>query len=295
MPKRPMEYSTIEEAVAHLINFDYIPAGFSLLDMTAAFLAEADVHLHNAQIDGDHGTELADMRSRFDACQALHTLAVNLLECLKQETQKPDTSIVTGHDDETGETLVRLDSVANWSNQQFGLALPDWSINEQIHRTLEQGREPGWEDVTVKIYADFRIGYKVANERFKYSSFHKIGLMGARKHLPNKLGGILIGLSRREKFPVGKQPVNSDKTSLSYLRSALKELTGIESDPFYTFNEADGWKPRFALIDDRRNADERAKKGAMHTDIQDHDLSSETNDFDDEDDLAQEWLNENDK
>ena len=293
MPKLPVEYRTLEDAVAHLINFDYIPAGFSLLDMTSAFLEEADVQLHNAQIDGAHDTELAGMRSRFDAFQARHTLAVNLLECLKQETQKPDTAIIAYHDDETGETLVRLDSVANWSNQQFGLALPNWSINERIHKMQNLGREPRWEDVTVKIYADYRIGYKVAKARFKSSSFREIGLMGARKHEPNKLGEILIGLSLRKKIPAGENPDAKDKTSLSYLRSALKKLTGIASDPFYAFNEGDGWKPRFALIDDRRNADERAKKRATHTSLEDYDQAPELPDFESENDAAQAWLNKN--
>ena len=293
MPKLPMEYRTLEDAVAHLINFDYIPAGFSLLDMTTAFLEEADVQLHNAQIDGAHDTELAGMRSRFDVCQARHSLAVNLLEYLKQETQKPDTLIVTGHDDGTGKTLVTLDSVANWSNQQFGLALPDWSINERIDRILDHGREPRWEDVTVKIYADYRIGYKVADERFNYSSFREIGLMGARKHEPNKLGGILIRLSLGNKFPVGKSPDAKDKTSLSYLRSALTNLIKIASDPFYAFNEGDGWKPRFALIDDRRNADERAKKRATYTGLEGYDQAPEVPDFELENDTAQAWLKEN--
>ena len=42
---------TVEEAVARMINLDYIPTGFTLLEMTAAFHEEAEVAYENARID----------------------------------------------------------------------------------------------------------------------------------------------------------------------------------------------------------------------------------------------------
>jgi len=42
---------TVEEAVALLINLDYVPAGFSVTDMTSAFLEEAVVEYDNSRID----------------------------------------------------------------------------------------------------------------------------------------------------------------------------------------------------------------------------------------------------
>ena len=42
---------TTDEAAALMIGLDYIPAGFSVQGMTAAFLEEAEVELHNAKID----------------------------------------------------------------------------------------------------------------------------------------------------------------------------------------------------------------------------------------------------
>jgi hypothetical protein len=88
--------------------------------------------------------------------------------------------------------------------------------------------------------------------------------MGERKNEPNNLGGILIGISRGKKYPTGTKPTKADSTAISKLRAALKQLTGISSDPFYTFNVDDGWKLRFKLIDDRQNADQRAKNRAKH-------------------------------
>jgi hypothetical protein len=62
-------------------------------------------------------------------------------------------------------------------------------------------------------------------------------------------------------------------------------LTGLSSDPFVAFNEADGWKPRFSLVDDRRNSEERAKRKAVHVP-----LDFEAPDFEDEDDEAGRFL-----
>ena len=112
--------------------------------------------------------------------------------------------------------------------------------------------------------------------------------MGKRKNEPNGLGVILIGLSLRKKFPKNKTPENKDAAAISKLRRALEQLTGITSDPFYQINAEDGWKPRFKLIDDRRNADERAKEKAEHEPV------VEARDYDDEHDQTQEWIDKND-
>jgi len=121
-----------------------------------------------------------------------------------------------------------------------------------------------WEDVTIKIYKDNRIGYSIKNGEYKKCTFQEIGFLDKRKNLPNYLAGLLIGLSERKKFPATKGPAPKDKTAISKLRKSLVKLTGLEGDPFIPINEVDGWKPRFKLIDDRRNADERAKKMAKH-------------------------------
>jgi hypothetical protein len=42
---------TVEEAVAEMVNMDYIPAGFTLLEMLAAFQEEAEVEYENARLE----------------------------------------------------------------------------------------------------------------------------------------------------------------------------------------------------------------------------------------------------
>ena len=74
----------------------------------------------------------------------------------------------------------------------------------------------------------------------------------------------MIGLSVGKKFPPTGAIKGKHKTAISRLRDPLRKLTGIESEPFTEFNEADGWKPLFKLTDDRKNADDRVKKAALH-------------------------------
>jgi hypothetical protein len=181
--------------------------------------------------------------------------------------------------------------VASWASDKYGIGIPEWS--HAGHDTKESAQAEAsqavrWGDITIKIYAEYKIGCFFGAESRKQSHFRKIGLMGLRKNDPNKQGEILIKLSEGKKYPTAKMPAGKDKAALSKLRNALRELTGISSDPFYRFNEGDGWKPRFKLIDDRRNADDRAKKEAVHVQ---HD---ETRDFIDEDDPAGKWLEEED-
>jgi hypothetical protein len=122
--------------------------------------------------------------------------------------------------------------------------------------------------------------------------------MGKNKNIPNQSGIILIGLSRNQKFPPDIILEGKHKKAISELRNCLEKLTGISKDPFQKFNPKDGWRPVFKLIDDRRNADERAKKNAVHVSYKDDSSyfdaeGDNTQDFDDEDDDAGQWLDDN--
>ena len=108
---------------------------------------------------------------------------------------------------------------------------------------------------------------------------------------------------------------NNHKTAMSNLRDCLIKLTGISADPFLPFNKRNGWKPRFELIDDRRNADEREKNNAVKIEYIDESKYSDNDnfskihdeaiydddsygdpvplDFEYEDDAAGRWLKDN--
>jgi hypothetical protein len=79
---------TVEEAVARLINLDYIPTGFTLDEMTSAFLEEAEVEYHNACLDRSAAGQLDALKDRVDVCRARHYLGQKLHDALIQELKK---------------------------------------------------------------------------------------------------------------------------------------------------------------------------------------------------------------
>lgn len=298
---------TIEEAVALLINLDYIPTGFTLLDMTAAFLEEAEVNHHNATVNHLPASEIAALQIRMDACAARHSLAQSLTSALRNEIGNPDSVIVALNDNSSIDPQLTVESVSIWASN-FGIGFLAWVLaNNDNDKT--DAKDIRWEDVTIKIYKNYRIAYfsGTNGQKGKVVRFQDIGLMGTRKNKPNDLGSLFITLSKKKKFPEGKNSLPSDKTAISKLRNSLKQLTGLSSDPFSPFNKAEGYKPRFTLIDDRRNADERAKKRAVHLPINDNqdnasendeapdyeDEYAEAPDFNDENDAGGKWLKKN--
>lgn len=276
---------TADQAVARLLNVDYIPDGFSLLEMTSAFLEEAQVDYENAALDRVAGNAKSLLALRASICEARRQLAQQLLESLQLELESEDCSVVQIGKEETPH--FDMLSVSDWAFYKFGIGTPTGINfgNEEI--TYD------WGDITVKIYAGYKLGVKIKSGNYRKSSFQAIGLMGKLKNDPNELGGILIGLATGRKFPPTRHLLPSHKTAISKLRNSLVKLVNLPSDPFLPINEGDGWQPRFKLIDDRRNADERAKGEAIHVPFEETQNAEEKRqDFDFEHDEAQAFISE---
>lgn len=267
---------TIEEAVALMVGLDHIPSGFTLLDMTAAFLEESE-----AELESNNKSTVLSLRH--DVCLARHRLATSLLSALTKEASLPDSDFLICSEEISPTQRFTTESLNHWAQDRFGITL--WAPSE-TNEQPEKLAGISWQNVTIKIYANYDIGYRVKDGKYERSSFHGIGLMGSRKKEPSARGKILIRLSLGMKFPSTSCASAADKSSISFIRTALEKLVPLrDEDPFYAYNVADGWKPKFKLIDDRRNADERAKKDAVHVS-----LDPEAPDFDDENDAGGQWL-----
>ena len=269
-----MNRITIDEAVGLMINLDYIPTGFTVLDMTEAFANEAEENYAQYRTD--------EFKLSKDVCTIRHVLAQTLFDRINTEIASEHSLL-----DFDVECLT-LDSLITWSIEEFGISI-------QCPPTPNDAQ---WRDVKIKIYDKHKIGLFINGKHEKTVHFRDIGLMGKNKNIPNLLGGILIGLSRNQKFPPDIILEGKHKKAISELRNCLEKLTGISKDPFQKFNPKDGWRPIFELIDDRRNADERAKKNAVHVSYKDDSSyfdaeGDNTQDFDDEDDDAGQWLDDN--
>ena len=253
---------TIEEAVARMVNMDYIPTGFTLLEMTDAFRNEAEVEYNNAKIDNLPEDQLTPLKVRMELCSAKHSLAQQLLESLQHEAKHPEGSMIIIADDSSSQVRLTLESVSDWAADRYGIGIPEWS--PEVSATDADLKGVRWDNVIVKIYTNHRIAYSFEKGKYTESTFEKIGLFDMRKNEPNHQAGVLLALSKKIKYPKSAVPSNGEKAAISKLRKALQQLTGLSSDPFLPFNKIDGWIPHFKLDDDRRNAEERAKDKAIH-------------------------------
>ena len=263
MSKRILASVTADEAIARIVNIDYIPEGFSLLEMTAAFLEDAEIDYENARMDHLPDDQKSELAIRANVCENRHLLAQQLLEALALELARPKNSIIVIPCKSSTVQHFSMASITAWTFDKFGIGMPSWHKAEAY--TKATGVVASWEDVTIKIYKEYHLGVKVGGGNYRRKSFQKLGLMGIKKNMPNVIGGVLVGFSQDKKYPNSSTPDPKHKTLISKLRKLLVDVTGITSDPFAPFNPADGWRPRFELIDDRKNADNRAKKKALRS------------------------------
>ena len=250
---------TVEEAVAYMVNMDYIPAGLTLLEMLAAFQEEAEVNHFNASLKRLPKDQNTTLKLRVDSCKARLLLTKQLLASLQNEIDHPEDSMIVLAEEDSDEQRVTFDSVSYWAAYKYGIGITD---STTVDDKLKGVR---WEHVTIKIWKDFKIGYSVKKGKFRRSNFRKIKLMGEKQKKPNKQGKILIDLSEQKIYPDGNYIQPNEKTAISRLRDALCMLIPLSDDPFYKHNKDYGWKPRFTLIDDVDNADKRDKKKAEDT------------------------------
>ena len=261
-----MNTITIDEAVGLMINLDYIPTNFSVLDMTEAFADEAQNNYTQHRID--------EFKLTKEICDARDVLARTILHRINLEIASEYSLL----DFDAKSERLTLDSLITWSMEEFGIT---------IQRPLTRN-DTHWKDVKIKIYVDYKIGLFIKNKHVKTVHFRDIGLMGKLKTVPNISGIILIGLSDNQKYPPTSNIEGKHKKAITDLRNCLKKLTGISKDPFQQVNPKNGWRPIFELVDDRRNADERLKQKAVLVSHNDN-----TRYFDDEDDAAGQWLENN--
>ena len=269
-----------------MVNMDYIPEGFTLDEMLAAFSEEAEVEYENARIDQLPQTQIASLRIRAEATKARQALAQLLLQDIQVEAGKGEAAAFTISADSSSKPRYTLESVSEWAAFKYGIGIPEWSHNSVSSAPSRNVPvDARWEDIEIRIRINNKIAYSHKEGKWEEKVFGEIGLLDKRTQSPNHHACILIGMSNGKKFPTSSTIEDKDKTAISKLRTSLKSLTGIADDPFTVFNKANGWKPRFKLTYDTRNADRRAEKAAIHEQYNDE------KNYDDENDDAGKFLN----
>ncbi len=266
MDNQVLPLVTAEEAVARILLIDHIPDECTLLELTSAFFEEAIAEVVVGRSEQFPADELALLEVRASVCEARHKTAEKMLLGLKLESGDRANYLVRVEDDKGGNSRWTLSSVIDWAFFKFGIGSPTIL---GVENSGPPTPSVTWEAVTIKIYANHMLGIKVGDGAFRRCSFFEAGLMDLRTNSPNSNGVTLIGLSEGLKYPKGRKALPVNRTAMAYLRAQIRSIVELPGNPFRPFNEADGWKPRFDLRDDRHTANSRAEKDTPHVSFDD--------------------------
>jgi len=267
--------------------------------MLSAFHEEAEVEYENHS--GSQETkEYQKLEISLAIARARWALAQELNFALELELKDRKSELVIASE-AVSEVRLCPEKVSFWASMRYGISIPEWAEASPIPAATITNSEQcatgpvqhPWERITIKILATKGLSWSVDNIHQGTKSFAELQLIDKRTQRQNWPALILIALTKGNKFPTTTKPKAKDSTIMSKVRTILKEFTAIESDPFYSFNDGDGWRPRFKLIDARRDSSDRAKKKATHTTLTDNELEEPAApDFGDQSDEAGEYIRE---
>ena len=275
MSKILPESISIENAVAEMVNMNYIPPGLTLLEMLEAFFEEAKADYENAQIDELTEEKTAPLRIRMYSCRARLALAELLMKSLQYEIDHPEDSVIVPVDD----YRLTLDSVIHWAIDRYGIGLPQYIYgSHNIKKNL-------WNDVTIRIMKDFTIEWFLKNGVPQIVNPKDCGFIGKKREKTNKEFKTLCWLNVR-RTPEQAVADENERISKYRLATILKRMTGLTDDPFYQRNKEEGWKHRFTLINeilDSKDPDYDYHRKKHTSDIENYSSSDDQFDVDDSD------------
>lgn len=135
-------------------------------------------------------------------------------------------------------------------------------------------------DVTLAFLANDLISVSAKGKTVRVQS-GSFDLINRKSGGLNKQGAMLLGMAREQR--VKKSSDAALKATISRIRTILRELFGLKSDPFQ-----EDWHPHFTVLDKQSEGDERAKEDAHHESYDDS--RGYTYDTPDDDDPAADYL-----
>jgi hypothetical protein len=113
---------TPEEAVALMINFDYIPIGYSLLEILSYLVEAAEVEYENALIDKFPENEIDTLELKLESSKARHKLAEHLFKQIAADL-KSNNILVESKEFLIGTRRLTLDSLIDWASEEHDMRL----------------------------------------------------------------------------------------------------------------------------------------------------------------------------
>lgn len=198
---------TVEEAVALMVNLDYIPVGYTLLEMTAAFIEQAEVDYENAQLDCLPETYVDSLKLH----QARHTMAKCLLAQIESELRHPADSLLSISSDSFSVTRLTFDSVVYWASENHGIKISSKHTNTPPKESSSQ-RKLDNVSVTFAFLLEEFVN-KTQNIKFKHSD-GKLNCFAIAEHIAGVVSNNL---------PKDKKPINQDvQTIRKFISNAIK-------------------------------------------------------------------------
>jgi len=165
-------------------------------------------------------------------------------------------------------------SVFIWAKESRGKYIPEWAPSSRgaIDRNSSDTPVPlqtpttSWVGVTLSFLAKNKLKIVFAEGGSKTQNLESTGLINQSTKGLNTAGTALLGLASNGSIMRKSGPAGTgvSKKIMSELRSTLKKMFNIDTDPFYDYNKANGWKPRFQVLDRRNAGDKWAEKKARH-------------------------------
>jgi hypothetical protein len=140
---------TIEEAVARMVNVEYIPSGVALIDFLDATVSQAEEKLADAKENNMSSEQIKLLQSRFDAAENRFKLAGELIYQIEWELDRPGYSSLLKKASESS-SIVRLevDSVGDWAAQHYAFGRLDY---EELKDTFTEKPVKNAEKEATKI------------------------------------------------------------------------------------------------------------------------------------------------
>ena len=300
---------TVQEIVIRMIDYDETTINLSYQIVLDRRVNKLQQEYDRAADQGDVPEELKvaldhAINIRRDAIRfsrELDTAAEEIAQGLKHPTL-----VLISRWYPEGIIAFTIHSAYHWA-KTHGKEVPEWAPPTIQSSEAPQQMEDiaiSWNGAELILRASNKVIIKYADGRSVTKDLEGTGILNARTKNLNTAGVALLRLASNASIPKNGGPeAGISSKVMSELRSSLKELAGIDSDPFFDYNPADGWKPRFQFRDRRNAADERAKEKAGHDPYEDglhggssfDEYSFEPGDPDDPDDEAAHFLNGNDR
>jgi hypothetical protein len=125
-----IELVSADEAVARLMNVDFIPAGYALEDLLEGFVSEAQARYDIAAADPEQSAVIIGHRLAMKICEQRLEMAGDLLQALR--IQVKNGRLIVKDAGASRSQNFNWEAVQDWALENFGLVVPESVVNKKL-------------------------------------------------------------------------------------------------------------------------------------------------------------------